>query len=156
MAQEPRIRRETPSLQPIVQGWSDWYTIFLSRRGRVICEDKLKDLKYKRCAIYEWRAVRNGESYVVYVGSTCRDPNTAQCARGTCSLIQRVKEYASNRPHKVELIDDALGKGFNLQIRFKKYNTQEEALEFEHKHLDKFDYAWNKRRNGNIRHILNN
>jgi len=163
MAYQRRIQRETPGLQAIVGQWSRWYTILVpDNRGDEegqIDDTNLNALRQINCCIYEWRAVRGNESYVVYIGSTCRnlcrrDTNTCPCTRGRCSLYIRVNEYATNGSHKERLIDDALEKGFRLQVRYNTCESPREAHDLENEHLDEFDYAWNKRRNGRIRRIL--
>ena len=161
MAHQRRILRETPGLQPIVGQWSRWYTILVpDNRGHegMIDDTNLNALRQINCCIYEWRAVRGNESYVVYIGSTCRnscrrDSGTCPCTR-RCSLYIRVNEYATTGSHKERLIDDALEEGFRLQVRYNICETPKEAHALENDHLDEFDYAWNKRRNGRIRRIL--
>lgn len=97
------------------------------------------------CGIYEWRAKRNGEITVVYIGSTCRAKPG--------SLRQRIKEYCLNGSHKEVYINEALEKGYTLEVRLKTAKNKEEAEELENELLEKYDYAWNERRNG-IRKIL--
>lgn len=97
------------------------------------------------CGIYEWRAKRNEEITVVYIGSTCR------AKRG--SLWQRIKEYCLNGSHKEVYINEALAKGYTLEVRLKTAKNKEEAEGLENELLEKYDYAWNERRNG-IRKIL--
>ena len=103
------------------------------------------------CGIYEWKAVATFAhqlEYVVYVGSTCRKKPGA--------LGQRINEYCRMGSHKHDLINEALREGYELWVRVKTsaLNEEKDAEEMENKLLEKYNYAWNKRKNGKIRHIL--
>lgn len=97
------------------------------------------------CGIYEWRAIRNDKVVVVYIGSTC----TTKYGR----LSTRIKKYCSDGSHKKSYINDALEKEYALEVRLKPAQDKLEAERLENELLDKYDYAWNERRNG-IRKIL--
>ena len=45
-------------------------------------------------------------------------------------------------------MDDALERGYELQVRSEKAKNQEDARKQERKLLKKYNYAWNKRSNG--------
>lgn len=141
------------------RGWSRWMEAmvyeeqnnFIGRGNRI--GYKLQNLVVPNgncCGIYEWRAKRDGQNpIIVYVGSTCREGD---------SLQQRIEEHCSLNTHKVLLINTALRRGYNLQYRTKSVdfgdNDLVRAQDLENELLDKYDYAWNQRRNGNVRDIL--
>ena len=108
--------------------------------------------KAQHCGIYEWRGkgtLDDQPNYVVYIGSTCRGK------RG--GLRRRILEYCTNGSHKKDLINDALGRGYELWVRVKTsggHASRKNAEDMENELLDKYDYAWNIRNNGGIRHIL--
>ena len=100
-----------------------------------------------QCGIYEWKArgtLDNQGDYVVYVGSTCR---------GRGSLGQRIKEYCWDGSHKSHLINRALDQGYELWVRVRVLANKVDSEEMENKLLNKYDYAWNTRLNGDIRDI---
>ena len=98
----------------------------------------------KHCGIYEWRGTkRNQPNRVVYLGSTC-----PQGSRYGAKLGSRIRRYCSNGNHIAELMDEALERGYELQMRFKQAKNQEDARKQEAKLLKKYNYAWNKRSNG--------
>ena len=70
----------------------------------------------------------------------------------------RILVYCRDGSHNKHLINDALDKGYELWVRFKfTGNTKRGAEEEENDLLDKYDYAWNERRNGGtngLRQIL--
>lgn len=107
----------------------------------------------RHCGIYEWRAkgtLANQPNYVVYIGSTCRAKPGA--------LRGRILEYCTNGSHKSVLIDDALRRGYELWVRVKineeNNPSRLKAEDMENLLLNKYDYAWNTRINGQIRNIL--
>ena len=104
------------------------------------------------CGIYEWRATRHGgsEPTVVYLGSTC--PR----GRGPWQRMgSRIVKYTTDGNHKTELINDALRNGYELWVRFQPAKGNEtKTRRMENDLLDKYDYAWNIRRNGQQRNIL--
>ena len=107
----------------------------------------------QRCGIYEWQARKSGQpDRVVYVGSTCRGK--------VGGLRKRILEYCRNGSHKETLINGALRKGYELWVRVQVVERpypdgREDAQELENYFLDRYDYAWNKRRNGDrTRNIL--
>ena len=95
------------------------------------------------CGIYEWRAIRQDQpNRVVYVGSTC-----TRCGNYE-PLQSRILVYCSNGSHKEALINDALTKGYTLEVRYKQAWNELQARNLENELLDTFNYAWNERRNG--------
>lgn len=82
---------------------------------------------------------------MVYIGSTC--------TKNHGSLRTRIKKYCRDGSHKKDYINDALAKGYELEVRMKTAPDKKEAERLENELLDKYDYAWNERRNG-IRKIL--
>jgi len=102
------------------------------------------------CGIYEWRAAktRNGrKKRVVYVGSTCT-------RRGKFhGLRSRIINYCRNGNHKADLINDALRRGYKLEVRYKRAANEEGAKAQENQLLAMYNYAWNVRNNA-IRSIL--
>ena len=108
------------------------------------------------CGIYEFQArgTKNDqlESAVVYVGSTCpRDADDGKCLK----LRSRIIRYCRYGNHKAHLINDALSRGYELWVRYKKTGgSAKKAQKWENDLLNKYDYAWNERSNGSIRDIL--
>ena len=70
------------------------------------------------------------------------------------SLRDRVQEYCRNGSHKADLINDALTSGYELWFRVKSAPDRQTAEDLENELLDRYDYAWNVRRNGEFRRIL--
>lgn len=110
-----------------------------------------------QCGIYEFKLREGGfNNDVVYVGSTCR-------SRQKNSLRERVRDYLVRGSHKAELINGALGRGAEIHVRLKPCccpgagndldQLKRNAERLENDLLDRYDYAWNTRRNGEIRHI---
>ena len=99
------------------------------------------------CGIYEWQArgtPPNKPRCVVYVGSTCRAKPG--------SLRDRIIEYCTSGSHKDNEINGALRKGYELWVRVKPASDGvDEAQSMENELLDRYDYAWNERRNVKIR-----
>ena len=50
-------------------------------------------------------------------------------------------------------MNEALTKRYELWVRVKTSEGRDNAEDMENKLLDKYDYAWNFRENGEIRHI---
>ena len=106
----------------------------------------------RHCGIYEWKARQAGRPNraVVYVGSTCWDKPGA--------LKGRILQYCTNGSHKRVLIDDALDRGYELWVRVRPVNVgsnrHTRAENEENELLARYDYAWNIRNNGEVRHIL--
>jgi len=75
------------------------------------------------CGIYEWAIQKSTdtERYVVYIGSTCRSPQSDSNEAG--SIAERVHEYCRHGSHKKEEINGALEKGYSLLVRFKVTGT---------------------------------
>ena len=107
------------------------------------------------CGIYEIQ-VRGTlpsqlQSAVVYVGSTCpRQADGGQCRR----LKNRIINYCRHGNHKIDLINYALSRGYELWVRYKQAGSPGEAQAWENTLLAMYDYAWNVRNNGNIRAVL--
>jgi len=104
------------------------------------------------CGVYEWGAKRpflgQNKNKVVYLGNTCKRP---RASRG------RIQGYCRNGSHIADLINDALLRGHELSVRFKptRVRRKRNAERMERKLLSEYNYAWNKRNNGNrVRHIL--
>ena len=153
-----------------VAGWSNWERAmvpliprfvrvgFESRgpaQAGLICSSirSAFPLQARRCGIYEWRAkgtLPHQPSHVVYLGSTCRSKPGA--------LKGRILEYCRNGSHKSDFINDALCRGYELWVRVKTVEgrnpSRENAEDMENALLARYDYAWNIRNNGQIRHIL--
>lgn len=161
----PRLLREESNLHaPHSQGWSNWKKAmvpeekigYTQNRGRnqegFIWKNILDEGFIPRdlCGIYEWRTIRQGQpkrAQVVYVGSTCR-------RHGTFHWLQnRILGYCSTGNHKTVLINEALRRGYTLEVRCKVANNEEDAKTKENELLEKYNYAWNIRKNG-LRDIL--
>lgn len=106
------------------------------------------------CGIYEWRAVQQDQKKKnrdVYVGSTCT-------RLGICEKLRsRIFGYCNHGNHKKDQINQALKRGYTLEVRYKKAKDEDDAKKQENELLNKYDYAWNKRCNGGnngIRDIL--
>ena len=167
MAAARRLREESHLQGEEAQDWTGW------RRPMVPPDAKRNDLEprgkdqvgfmcksirtafpdeAKHCGIYEWRAkgtLDKQPNYIVYVGSTCRDKPGA--------LRLRILEYCTDGSHKEDLINEALGRGYELWVRVKTSGgkaPRKNAEDMENKLLDEYDYVWNKRKNGKIRKIL--
>ena len=145
--------------------WSDWKRIMapgtensklytkrgLRQEGRYN-RGHLEDLRGKGCCIYEWCAVKRKTKHVVYIGSTCMDkcqtccsnPNGGQCTCQDCSLHTRIQEYVKNGSHISDLINDALTRRFNLEVRYIQCKSIREARRLEDAYLSMYNYAWNK------------
>ena len=163
MAQVQKKLRETSNLQsPLSQNWSAWKTAMVPLYNGANTENRhqnqvgfiwkhiLNDHNLiELCGIYEWRAVRQDQpNRVIYIGSTCtRCGNFEQ-------LRSRILGYCSHGNHKAALINDALRKGYTLEVRYKQTWDEPQARNLENELLDMYDYAWNVRRNGNIRAVL--
>ena len=103
----------------------------------------------EHCGIYEWQArgvLHRQPNHVVYIGSTC--------SRKPGLLRGRILEYCTNGSHKVDLINDALRRGYELWVRVKSTQDRETAEDLENELLDHYNYAWNVRCNGGLRRIL--
>lgn len=154
----------------LTAGWSHWEQAMvpldrgLDHRGNpdqegLMCSSikTAFPIEAKCCGIYEWAAVGTflgqPDHVVVYVGSTCRDKPGA--------LRRRILEYCNNGSHNKDLINEALERGYEFWVRVKivtgchPYKEDAEVAEdMENKLLDRYDYAWNVRRNGRVRNIL--
>lgn len=167
MAANQRKYRERSHLP--AAGWSDWEPAMVPMRldlpvgfelrgpnqTGLICSSirSAFPMQARHCGIYEWRAkgtLRGQPNHVVYLGSTCRAKPGA--------LRGRILEYCTNGSHKINLINDALNKGYELWVRVKidegRNPSRENTEAMENGFLARYDYAWNIRENGEIRHIL--
>ena len=64
-------------------------------------------------------------------------------------LQSRILVYCSHGNHKETQINDALTKGYTLEVRYNLQAWNEpKARKLENDLLDMYDYAWNERRNG--------
>ena len=171
MADAPEKKREEQVRITRLGGkWSGWMEIAApnipvggSSRKKIGQKDKsvLEDIPWN-CGVYELKVDNGDESYVVYIGSTCRKSDNRKkcsckgdkyrCHKGeSCSLQLRITEYARNGSHKAELIDQAIEEGFSLYVR---YCTSRNPRILENKYLALYDYAWNERNNGQIRNVF--
>ena len=161
MAANQRQAREDSHLPRA--GWSNWelamvpafVPVGFEPRGpnQGLIHSGLRDSfiwQAQHCGIYEWRAkgtLPHQPNRVVYLGSTCRTKPGA--------LRQRILEYYTNGSHKSVFINDALGRGYELWVRVKIVEgSRKNAEDTENALLNRYDYAWNTRINGQIRHIL--
>ena len=101
------------------------------------------------CGIYEWRAIRDGQpNRVVYVGSTCTRGD------GCPRLRSRILGYCRHGNHKKDLINDALRRGYALEVRYKQADNVDDARKQENDLLANYNYAWNIRNNVAVRDVL--
>ena len=138
------VRAMVPNEEEQFQARDGGHFGFMRRNMRAAFPDKTLE----ECGIYEWQAVGtpvHPHNYVVYVGSTCRGKRGA--------LGQRINEYCKKGSHKRDLINNTLRERYELWVRVKTLNTKKDAQDMENKLLDNYDYAWNERRNEQIRDI---
>jgi len=158
-------RRELRS-RPPSRGWSKWIKAMvpgytpgknLKRRRPIqvgyISSSITKVFPHlaQLCGVYEWgdkRPLRGQHTNkVVYLGNTCKPG----------ALKGRIQSYCRNGSHKADLMNDTLFRGYELSVRFQptRIRRKRNAERMENKLLSKYNYAWNKRNNGNrVRHIL--
>ena len=158
-----RVERETNVLRGwYSHNWTGWVKAIVPNRGGDYVRERngghigfmhanievaFSDNVLNKCGIYEWKAkgtLDHQDDYVVYVGSTCRK-------RG--SLGQRIKEYCRDGSHKHHFINTALRQEYELWVRVRVSIDKDDSGKMENKFLDKYDYAWNTRLNGDIRDI---
>ena len=156
----PRQKTLREDGRPKKEGWSDWSEAIVpfplddvknrapANHGYIVRDiERAFPDEARRCGIYEWKAEKPvRRSVIVYIGSTCRAKSGA--------LRARINEYSRDGSHKSMLINDALRRRYTLLVRVKVASSREKAEELENALLDRYDYAWNERRNGNLRHIL--
>lgn len=163
---EKKMREDSYLRRPQSQDWSGWKKAMVPENNgkntvsrwqnqegfiwkKLLSDTNLTEL----CGIYEWRAIEQDQTnpVVVYVGSTCT-------RRGICKkLHSRILGYCYHGSHKKDQINQALRRGYTLEVRYKEAKDEVDAKKQENDLLDKYDYAWNKRRNGGnngIRDIL--
>ena len=110
---------------PQSQNWSAWnramvppnYGINIASKGQnragltwryILKKGNLPEF----CGIHEWRAIRQDQpNRDVYLGSTC-----TRCGHYE-PLQSRNLRYCSHGNHKAALINDALTKGYTLEVR---------------------------------------
>ena len=146
-------------------GWSDWKRVMVPNRP----EDDPENLQARngsgsrcrnigvafprdaeRCGIYELQARRE----VHHTGWFMLDARAAIRTKKEHCEPGFSPAYCSNGSHKRDLINDALDKGYELWVRVKSTgNTTRIAESRENELLDRYNYAWNERKNG-VRHIL--
>lgn len=157
----PRKKTPRENGRPRKKGWSDWSKALVplpfdgvknrapGNHGYIVRDiERAFPYKARKCGIYEWKVEKpGGRSAVVYVGSTCRGKPG--------SLRDRINEYCNDGSHKSKLINDALRRGYSLSVRVKPARPSENVEELEKAFLDRYDYPWNKDRNGDIRPIRN-
>jgi len=99
-------------------------------------------------AVYEFQLRESGKTpMTVYIGSTCRE-------RGDKSPRQRIQQYLQTGERKQEMIEDALNHGLEIWLRITQdTKSMDQANEIENEMLDKYEYAWNARRNWGVRRI---
>ena len=150
----PKYREnvETIETPPGIGNWSNWHEVMVP--GKDLEGYKNRNLHHEGsynlredypaegvCGIYEWKVERGRDEIVVYVGSSC---NQGQSMRG------RIVQYCQDGSHNPVrgLINDALRKGYNLHIRYKKYDGVGASRQAENILLGRYNYAWNVRKNG--------
>ena len=131
-------------------------THYYNKKTREQLKEQCPDSKTKRCCgIYELKAVtEDEEEAVVYVGSTHRKAGR--------SLYKRLSEYMTERSHIEKIIQRALDRKCQIHVRWLKIREdicrrdsgEELAEQTENEYLQKYDYAWNERLNGNRRKIF--
>lgn len=165
---EDAAEGESPLLRTGWSDWSDWMKAMLPQdaqqpqfstqrpNGWTLESEQIlataPGLYYDAgsgCGIYEWQARKVGSEtkIVVYIGSTFT-------AHPELSLRDKIKEYCTHGSHKADLINDALTKGYELWFRVKSAPDRQTAEDLENELLDRYDYAWNVRGNGELRRIL--
>ena len=164
----PRRNRENSHLP--VEGWTNWIWAMAPEKTTRVWNLKTRrnhqgyrntniaeelweenDNVTRLCGINEWRATQSfgSDPIVVYVGSTC-SRNGGPCTR----MKNRIVSYCKHGNHKSDHINKALSRGYELWVRFMPTGSEKEARKMEDYLLGKYDYAWNKRKNGKIRNIL--
>ena len=94
------------------------------------------------CGIYEWKIANpevEEDSYIVYLGSSCNEENAP--------LRNRILQYCKNGSHKQKEINYSLRKGYQLYVRYREFEGNDEANEAENYLLGKYNYAWNEHNN---------
>lgn len=140
------------------QRWSGWYTALVPNGKSINHEPRQKgdsgviysnirmhfpESEYNN-GIYELRVYRGKKKYVVYIGGTYR--------KDSKSIQERVMEYCNGGSHKDELINRVMEDGYKLSVRAMNLGgTKKKIWQSEDEYLEKYDYAWNKRKNGPIR-----
>ena len=142
-----------------VAGWSDWERAMVPPQNAGYCHESRGPNRVgficssirnafpdqaEHCGIYKWQAR----------GTLHRQPNRVVYVGSTGSLRGRILEYCTNGSHKGDLINDALHRGYELWVRVKSARDRETAEDLQNDLLDRYNYAWNVRRNGGLRRIL--
>ena len=135
--------------------WSQWLKFMVPRRNlggvyrnRANGHEGLYRVNWNApddgvCGIHEWKIVNPhlpGDECVVYLGSSCN--------AGDAPLRNRILQYCGNRPHKAELINNALREVYELHVRYRVFEGVHQAKNAENYLLGRYNYAWNIRGNG--------
>ncbi|CAB4010013.1 Hypothetical predicted protein [Paramuricea clavata] len=92
------------------------------------------------CGIFEWKIKCEAQEKIIFIGSTS-------------SLRNRIREYSYDGSHKGDLINEALGRGYTMCVRFKTFLYIGESQQAVNELLGKYNYAWNVTNNGELRAI---
>lgn len=161
---KPKPKREEVSRvfsQP-GSSWSRWYTALLPKAPNrspmyekreegddVVIYKEIRNRFVGRAGyddgIYELSVLKKGKPrYVVYIGAAHR--------KGPGSISERILEYCTSGSHKDKLINKAMSRGYKLLARARNiHGSREFVYQCEDSYLERYDYAWNKRKNGRIR-----
>ena len=91
------------------------------------------------------QVVRNPQNPMSQMANFWRDKQGAQ--------RRRINEYCTNGSHKEDFMNEALTEGYELWVRVKTSEGKKDAEDMENKLLEKYDFAWNIQKNGEIQHI---
>ena len=157
MAQAQKKLRENSNLQfPQGQHWSTW------KRAMVPLYNGTNTVnRHQNQAGFIWK-------YILYDGNLRMASYSTGPAKSSrlrwkhvlklwplwTTAKQNIVGYCSHGNHKADLINDALTRGYTLEVRYNQAWNETQARELENELLDMYDYAWNVRRNGNIRAVL--
>lgn len=121
-------------------------TNFEKHGNRVACKKTSAVLgqNSKRSGIYELRVTKGSKHKVVYVGKAERNGN---------ALGGRIREYCRDGSHKKKEINQAVKKGFSVDVRVQP-TARSKAQAAENAQLKKYNYAWNEAKNGDTRKVL--
>ena len=147
--------------------WSNWVTIispgkihtgdalakrYKNRKSVGICirERELNKLfpdAASKNGIFELMLLYEESCQVVYVGCTFKG-----CC---CDLLEQILYVCEGNSSKEALIKEALAKKYTIcvRVRVSDKNTKTVAERDENKLLDRYNYAWNLRRNTRIQYI---
>ena len=136
-----------------VKDWSGWQKLIVPKKdlgGEYNNRNDGHEGSYRKgghlpgngeCGIYEWKMVNpDVEEVIVYLGSSC--------SKRAAPLKYRILRYCRDGGHKAELINNALRQGYELHVRYQLFKGVEQAKNAENYLLERYNYAWNIRRNG--------